>query len=395
MAHSLSTASVLEDAPAVEEEESGLDYFYDEPGTLPGTLDLDPTDPPPELILIYYNQASATRILLNHPEDCLPYLADTKSVCWLDVQGLGNTDTWQRMSHVFQFHPVALEDVVNIPQRPKVVVYENPDHIVIVAQMVMLNSEEGIHREQVSLILGNNYLITVQEEPRFDCLQPVRDRIRSNQGAVRKYGADYLAYAILDAIIDGYFPVLEAYSDRLESLEEEVLFVSKPGTLEKIYETKRELLYLRRTIWSQREALYSLVRDKTNLVSKKTRVYLQDCYDHAVNVVDMLETYRELASDLTNLHLSSISNRMNEIMKLLTIVSAIFIPLTFIAGLYGMNFDPDTSPLNMPELNWYWGYPICIGIMILTAASLIFYFWKRGWFEDFSGVKPRNLAHKN
>ncbi|NJO71378.1 MAG: magnesium/cobalt transporter CorA, partial [Oscillatoriales cyanobacterium RM1_1_9] len=300
---------------------------------------------------------------------------------WLDVQGIGQYGTtWQRMSQVFQFHPIALEDVVNLPQRPKVVVYENPDHIVIVAQMVMLTPEAETHKEQVSLILGNNYLITVQEEPRFDCLQPVRDRIRINQGALRKHGADYLAYAILDAIIDGYFPVLEDYSDRLEDLEDEVLFKSNRGTLERIYETKREILFLRRTIWSQREALYSLVRDRTHLIGKKTRVYLQDCYDHAVNLVDMLETYRELASDLTNLYLSSISNKMNEIMKFLTIVSAIFIPLTFIAGLYGMNFDPDKSPLNMPELDWYWGYPVCLAVMLITALGLIFYFWRRGWF---------------
>ncbi|MEB3282911.1 MAG: magnesium/cobalt transporter CorA [Lyngbya sp.] len=389
MSNSLSPSQTTGYAPPEEEEDSNLDYFYDEPGTLPGTLDLEPDDPAPEIVLIDYNLAKATRVKLDQPQDCVPYLT-TETVSWLDIQGLGNTETWRQMSQIFQFHPLALEDVVNVPQRPKVVYYENPDQIVIVAWMVLLKPDSmTLHREQVSLILGDNYLITVQEEPRYDCLQPVRDRIRNNQGSIRKNGTDYLAYAILDAIIDGFFPVIENYSERLEALEDEVLFRPSNHTLWKIYEIKQELLVLRRAIWSQRDAINILVRDRTRLISKRVRVYLRDCYDHTINIRDMLETNRELSSDLINIYMSTMSNKMNEIMKILTVISTIFIPLTFIAGVYGMNFNPDASPWNMPELNWYWGYPVCLAVMLAIGVSLFWFFWRRGWFEDFSDFKQK------
>jgi magnesium transporter len=390
MAHTMQpTSTPVEEEFSLEEEESHFDVFYDQPGTLPGTLDLDPDAPPPEMVLIEYNENRATRTLLSHPEECIPYIR-SDAVTWLDVQGLGNTETWRKMSEIFQFHPIALEDVVNVPQRPKVVFYENPDHIIIVTLMVLLKpGTEEIHKEQVSIILGKNYLITVQEEPQYDCLQPVRDRIRANQGIIRKQGADYLAYSIVDAIVDGYFPVLEHYSDRLEELEDEVFFQPHRDTIATIYEIKQSLLSLRRAIWSQREAIHNLSRQRTTLIGKKARVYFRDCYDHTVNIRDMLETYRELSSDLVNIYLSTMGNRMNEIMKLLTVVSSIFIPLTFIAGVYGMNFDPSASPWNMPEIDWYWGYPACLGLMALTAIVLVTYFWRKGWFEDFSGLpKP-------
>lgn len=209
MAHSLTPSPTTEYLTEEEEDDSNLDYFYDEPGTIPGELDLEPDDPQPKIVLINYDSTKSTRVLLNQPLDCIPYLT-TETVTWLDIQGLGNIETWQQMSEIFKFHPLALEDVVNVPQRPKVVYYEDPDQIVIVAWMVLLKPNSmTLHREQVSLILGENYLITVQEEPRYDCLQPVRDRIRNNQGSIRKHRSDYLAYAILDAIIDGFFPVIE------------------------------------------------------------------------------------------------------------------------------------------------------------------------------------------
>ncbi|WP_413163722.1 magnesium/cobalt transporter CorA [Capilliphycus salinus ALCB114379] len=389
MSHSLTPSPTAGYAPEDEEEDSSLDYFYDEPGTLPGTLDLEPDDPAPEIVLIDYNLAKATRVKLDQPQDFLPYLT-AQTVSWLDIQGLGNTETWRQMSQIFQFHPLALEDVVNVPQRPKVVYYENPDQIVIVAWMVLLKPDSRtLHREQVSLILGENYLITVQEEPQYDCLEAVRDRIRNNQGSIRKHGADYLAYAILDAIIDGFFPVLEHYTDRLEELEDEVLFKPSNHTLWQIYEVKQELLVLRRAIWSQRDAINILVRDRTRLISKRVRVYLRDCYDHTINIRDMLETNRELSSDLINIYMSTMGNKMNEIMKILTVISTIFIPLTFIAGVYGMNFNPEASPWNMPELNWYWGYPVCLAVMLAIGVSLFVFFWKRGWFEDFSELKQK------
>lgn len=389
MAHSLTPSPTTEYLTEEEEDDSNLDYFYDEPGTIPGELDLEPDDPQPKIVLINYDSTKSTRVLLNQPLDCIPYLT-TETVTWLDIQGLGNIETWQQMSEIFKFHPLALEDVANVPQRPKVVYYEDPDQIVIVAWMVLLKPNSmTLHREQVSLILGENYLITVQEEPRYDCLQPVRDRIRNNQGSIRKHRSDYLAYAILDAIIDGFFPVIEYYSDQLEELEDEVLFKPTSNTLRKIYDIKQQMLVLRRAIWAQREAINILIRDRTSLINKRVRVYLRDCYDHTINILEMLETYRELSADMINVYMSTISNKMNEIMKILTVISTIFIPLTFIAGVYGMNFNPEASPWNMPELNWSWGYPICLGVMFAVAISLFMFFWRRGWFEDFSGLKPK------
>jgi magnesium transporter len=235
--------------------------------------------------------------------------------------------------------------------------------------------------------LGKHYLLTVQEEPDYDCFGPVRERIRLGKGTIRQHQADYLAYSLIDAIIDGFFPVLEDYGEALEELEDEVVANPNRQSLEKIHRIKRELLSLRRAIWPQRDAINSLIRDCNHLISDEVRVYLRDCYDHAVQVIDMVETYREVASSLMDVYVSSVGNRMNEVMKFLTIVSTIFIPLTFIAGVYGMNFDTDVSPWNMPELEWYWGYPACILLMGGIATWLIFYFKRKGWFENFSGIK--------
>lgn len=194
--------------------------------------------------------------------------------------------------------------------------------------------------------------------------------------------ADYLAYALWDAIIDGYFPVLEIYSDKLEELEDEVILNPNKTTLAKIYQIKRELLTLRRAIWSQRSALSDILRDRSPLIQEKTIRYYRDCYDHAVQIIDIIETYRELTAGLTDIYLSSVSNKMNEVMKLLTVISSIFIPLTFLAGIYGMNFNPQASPWNMPELDWYWGYPVFWLVIIAIATSLIYFFWRKGWFSN-------------
>jgi magnesium transporter len=370
-----------------EDDDSYVDYFYDDQATMPGTLDLKVDAPPPTIVLIDYNESKATRVKIRKPEDCASYL-DTASVSWIDVLGLGNQDTWRGLGKVFNLHPLTQEDVVNVPQRPKVEDYEN--QLVIIAWMVMLNQDsdnDGFYKEQVSLILGKHYLLTVQEEPKYDCFGAVRDRIRTNKGIIRKQGADYLAYTLLDAIIDGFFPVLEEYGERIDELEDEVVINPTRKTLEKIYKIRRELLTLRRAIWPQRDAINALIRDGSNLISPDVRIYLRDCYDHTVQVMDMVETYRELTSGLMDVYLSSVGNKMNEIMKLLTVISSIFIPLTFIAGVYGMNFNTEKSPWNMPELNWYWGYPLCLALMLAIAGGLVFFFWRRGWFENFSSVK--------
>lgn len=361
------------------------DYFYDQPGSIPGTLSIEANAPAPVIILIDYNELEATRQQLATPEECALYL-DTASVSWVDVQGLGNENILQRIGKVFNLHPLLLEDVVNVPQRPKVEEYEN--QLVVIARMVVPKENNiGFYSEQVSFVLGKHYLLTVQEEPEHDCFEQVRTRIRNNKGILRKQKTDYLLYTLLDSIIDGFFPVLEAYGEEIEELEEEVVANPTRRTLEKIYHVRRELLTLRRAIWPQRDAINCLIRDSSDLISEPVRIYLRDCYDHAIQVLDIVETYRELTAGLMDVYLSAVGNRMNEIMKLLTVISSIFIPLTFIAGVYGMNFNTEKSPWNMPELNWYWGYPLCLASMAAIAMGLIIFFWRRGWFKNFSTIK--------
>jgi magnesium transporter len=366
---------------ADDDQPNYLDYFPDQPGTVPGTLRIEADATPPTLVLIDYCETSADRVFLAQPEDCIPYL-DSESVSWIDVQGLGDEEVLRRLGDVFHLHPIMLEDVVNVPQRPKLEDYE--DQLLLIARMVIPKQGDGFVSEQVSLILGEHYLLTVQEEPEQDCFAPVRHRIKTSKGIIRKQGPDYLAYSLIDAIIDGFFPVLEIYGERIEELENEVVLNPTPQTLEKIHQIRRELLALRRAIWPQRDAINALTRDGSALISREVQIYLRDCYDHTIQVLDMVETYRELASSLMDVYLSSVSNRMNEIMKILTVISTIFIPLTFIVGIYGMNFNPEKSPLNMPELNWYWGYPVCWAVMLLIASGLIYFFWRKGWFKNFA-----------
>jgi magnesium transporter len=359
---------------------SRLGYFYDRPGTTPGQLHISDDAPPADLVLIDYDRDRSTRITIEDPAVIYEYI-ETHTVSWIDVLGLGNLDTWETLSSVFNLHRLLVEDVVNVPQRPKVEDYK--DQLLIIAIMVVLTPDgTGFSKEQVSLVLGKNYLLTVQEEPEEDCFHGVRERIEIDRGIIRTQGADYLAYCLLDAIVDGFFPVLEYYGELIEELEDEVMIKPDRSTLAKIHKIRRELLTLRRAIWPLRDAINSLIRDGSDLVSSEVQVYFRDCYDHTIQVMDMVETYRELATGLMDVYLSVVSNKMNEVMKLLTVVSGIFIPLTFIAGVYGMNFNPDKSPLNMPELNWYWGYPFCLGLMIATASCLVFFFWKRGWFKS-------------
>jgi magnesium transporter len=365
-----------------EEEEDLFDYAYEQPGSIPGTLNIEEDADHPYIVLIDYNSDRATRIKNLTPEACAVHL-DTESVSWVDLKGLGSEDILQRLGEVFHLHPLVLEDIVNVPQRPKIEDYR--EQLVIITQMVVPKSSgEGFSLEQVSLVVGKNYVLSVQEKPKKDCFKPVRRRIHYKKGNIRSQGTDYLAYALWDAIIDGFFPVLEIYGEKIEALEDEVIFNPSNQSLAKVYQIKRELLALRRAIWPQRNALNTLIRDGSDLINPDILVYLRDCYDHSVQIIDIIETYRELASSLTDIYLSAISNKMNEVMKLLTVISSIFIPLTFIAGIYGMNFNTATSPVNMPELDWYWGYAFCLMLMIFTAGSLIYFFWRRGWFKDFS-----------
>ncbi len=365
--------------------QSLFNYSYNQVGSLPGTITIAKQAQTPKINLIDYNHHKHEYLTHLTPEECAIHL-DTESVSWVDVGGLGDKSILQKLAQVFDLNSLVLESVVNVPQRPKLEDYQ--EQLVIITQMANLKPQAtGFWLEQVSFVLGKNYLLTVQEEPERDCFEPIRDRLKRDRGIIRKQNSDYLTYALWDAIIDGYFPVLEAYGEKIELLEDEVIGQPNNHTLTKIYQIRRELLILRRGIWSQRDAINTLIRDGHPLIDERVLIYFKDCYDHTVQIIEMIETYRELASGLMDVYLSAVNNKMNEVMKLLTVISSIFIPLTFIAGIYGMNFNTDVSPWNMPELNWYWGYPFCLGIMVAIALVLIIYFWRRGWLKNTSTIQ--------
>jgi len=350
-------------------------YAYHEPGEMPGTLLIDDDSKLPNIFLIEYEPDRALGIHLNAPEDALPYL-HSPSVTWFDVNGLGSESILRRLGESFQLHPLLLEAVVNVPQRPKLEEYDENQLVFITHMVYPKVKERGFITEQVSFILGKNYLLTVQEEAEFDTFEPIRQRIHNNKGKIRQHGADYLLYALIDSILEGYFPILEEYGEYMEELQEQILANPDRGKLHEIHSIKRELLHLRRSLWPQREALNTMVRVKHPLISKTARVHLQSCYDNCVQLLDMLETYRELASNLMDIYLSSLGNRTNEVMRVLTVISTIFIPLTFIAGVYGMNFE------YMPELKWQLGYFLCWLIMASIVLSLVYFFWRKGWLNN-------------
>ena len=356
------------------EEEDYFDYSFDEPGREPGKLSIKPDARPTRILLINYNEAQAIRKVDPNPNACIPYLK-TNTVSWMDIQGLGSEQLLKQVGQIFDLHPLLLEDaVVHVPQRPKVEDYNQ--QLMIIAHMVCPKpNENGFESEQVSFVLGKNYLLTFQEEEQYDCFDLVRDRLRTNQGQVREAGADYLTYLLLDAIIDGYFPILEDYGERIEALEDAIIQKPNHQMLEEIYEVRRELLALRRLIWPLRNVINTLIRGSNDLISQEVQIYLRDCYDHVIQILDIIESYRELASSLMDVYLSATGNKMNEVMQLLTVISSVFIPLTFIAGVYGMNFK------YMPELDVRWSYFACLGLMGAIAFSLVYFFWRRGWLS--------------
>jgi magnesium transporter len=343
------------------------------PGSAPGVFAVREGAHAPRIHVIDYTLEWVRETDVTNVAELGPY-RDAPSVTWIDVQGLGDESLLRRLAELFSIHPLVLADIVNVPQRPKVEVYD-PQAFVI-TQLAQLQPPVDVQFEQVSLILGPTYVLTFQE--RYgEVFEPVRNRIRQGT-AVRRMGKDYLAYAIIDAVIDGYYPVLEELGDYLQTLEDDVVSNPSPAALRRIHEIRRELLQLRRAIWPQREAVNALMRE-SSFITEPVQIYLRDCYDHAVQLLDLIESYRDFNSDLTDLYLSSLNNRMNEVMKLLTIISTIFIPLSFVAGVYGMNFNTAASPWNMPELGWRFGYFFSLAIMALVAMGLLVYFWRRGW----------------
>jgi len=313
---------------------------------------------------------------LDSVESCRIY-KDRPGITWINVDGLHETGVIEDLGTCFGWHPLIVEDILNTGQRTKMDVFD--DHLFMSLKMLSYNGNEQIlDVEQLSIVLGNNYVITFQEK-QGDIFDSLRTRIKTSKGKVRKSGSDYLAYALADSVVDNYFTVLEKIAEEIEDLEEELMTNPVPGTLQKIHDLKKGMIYLRKSVWPLREIIGGLEREESPLVRKSTRIYLRDLYDHTIQVIDTVETFRDMISGMLDMYLSSVSNRMNEIMKVLTIFAAIFIPLTFIAGIYGMNFNTEISPLNMPELNWYMGYPFALGIMVLTGIGMIIFFKRKKW----------------
>ncbi|MBN2183862.1 MAG: magnesium/cobalt transporter CorA [Candidatus Krumholzibacteriota bacterium] len=303
-------------------------------------------------------------------KDTFPF-KETPTVTWVNINGLHELKIIEEIGNYFEMHPLTLEDIVNTGQRPK---YEDFDkYLFIVLKMVMFDeAKKAIVSEQVSLIVGSNFVISFQER-KGDVFEPIRERIRNSKGRIRKMGSDYLAYSLLDAVVDHYFFVLEKMGDVIEDLEEELVTNPKPQILQAIHNLKRDSISLRKAIWPLREVVNSLERGESKFIKKHTVIFLRDLYDHAIQAIDTIETYRDMISGILDIYMSSVSNRMNEIMKVLTIFAAIFIPLTFMAGIYGMNFE------FMPELKWKWGYFTLMGLMAIVGFGLLGHFRRKKW----------------
>ncbi|HEY9679090.1 MAG TPA: magnesium/cobalt transporter CorA [Drouetiella sp.] len=359
--------------------------------TAPGSINAQPDAPQPVITVIAYN---ANNLVEQEVKDLKEIESFIKKypVTWVNVDGFGDIEKIKAIAALFKIHNLALEDVMTFHQRAKVESYDNQYYIVA----HMLEWVEGeIRGEQLNIFLGKNFVVTFQDGP-IDCMNPVRDRLRKGVGKLRSSGPDYLAYSLLDSVIDTFFPILENYGDSLENLEEQIIEKPTRKAIAQIHKIKRELLLLRRAIWPLREAINSLLRDTPEAFAPETLIHLRDCYDHTVQILDFIETYRELSADLQDVYLSSISNRMNEIMKVLTIVSTLCVPPTLVAGIYGMNFDTKVSHWNMPELTWYYGYPFALGLMLIIVVITLAVMWSKGWLGDnpFSGedISPSDLA---
>ena len=292
-------------------------------------------------------------------------------VTWLDVSGVHDLNLVESFGKAFDIHPLIQEDIVHTGHRPKIEVHEN--FVFIVIRMLLFDIQnKDILSEQISIILGENYLLTFQERP-GDVFEPIRQRLRSGKYRISGKGVDYLLYSLLDAVVDNYFLVLEKIGQRLERIEDKLLHTPSTETLEKIYQLKKDLVFLRKVVWPLREVINSLSRNETSYIAEKIAVYFHDIYDHVVQVIETIETFRDMLSGMRDTYLSNVSNRMNEIMKVLTIISTIFIPLSFLAGIYGMNF------VNIPELKWAWGYPALWGVMLSIVVVLLWVFKRNKW----------------
>ena len=354
---------------------------YAKPGTAPATL--TPLAPgastQPILRLVEYDANHLVERIVAHVSDLPDPDSDDGRVRWIDMSGLGDVEVLKALGEKYQLHPLALEDVLHTGQRPKMEPYDQ--HLFIIAQMIYRDSDNRLCGEQVSFFLCKNILITIQEEDLHDSFNPVRDRIRSGRGFIRKLKTDYLTYALLDSIIDHCFPALEDLGESIEKLENELMDNPTQNCVRVLHEHRRALMQLRRFVWPERDVISALLHDETGLISAATKVFLRDCYDHTIQIMDLIESYRDVTAGLLEMYLSCVSLRTNEIMRVLTVISSIFIPLTFVAGLYGMNFDnaDGSMPFNMPELHHPLGYIGCLSIMAVIAIAQAIFFRRKKW----------------
>ena len=339
-------------------------------GALPGSIErgADPISEKCRLTRISYNAALAEEEVIDTVAELNEEVPEDR-VYWFRLEGATDSEMLRRLGEAFELHPLALEDVVNTHQRCKVEDYG--DHLFVVIRLPAHEADGDMITEQVSLFIGEGFVISIHEG--CNALEVVRQRIMTARGRIREHGADYLLYTILDLVIDNYFPIIEGIGNRLNVIDDQLEVGFDPGQRLAIRDVRADLLLLRRTVWPQREAIAVLLRDDCTLISEMTRTYLRDCYDHTIQLMDVIETYRELCADLRDFHLAEISLRSNEVMKTLTMIATLFMPLSFIAGFYGMNFH------YMPELGSLYAYPLTIAVMLTIASSFLFWFRRKGW----------------
>jgi len=339
--------------------------------------------PPGTLVHVGEKRAEAVRISyidydeqniegkqVSNIEQCFPFKA-TPTVTWVNIDGLHEVEVIEKLGTQFELHPLILEDILHTTQRPKFEDFEK--YLFIVLKMLSYDDvNQTVEQEQVSLVLGESFVISFQERV-GDVFEPIRDRIRNSKGRIRKMGADYLCYSLIDAVVDGYFTILEKIGEKIELMEEKLVSDPTEKTLKQIHKLKSEMISLRKSVWPLRELISGLQRSESSLISETTGIYLRDAYDHTIQVIDTVESFRDMVSGMLDIYLSSISNRMNAVMKVLTIIATIFIPLTFVAGIYGMNFE------YMPELKWRWGYAIAWLAFVVIAAIMVTYFKRKKW----------------
>jgi len=340
-------------------------------GLPPGSLIRSGEAAPTKITLITYDNNHCDEKTVSKIEDCFEVKKNVSGVSWINIDGLSDIDMLQKLGNHFEIHPLVLEDILNTDQRPKLDDHDN--YLFVILKMLYIEGpEKGVTTEQVSMVLGKHFVISFQEKE-GDVFDPIRRRLREGKGVIRSRAADYLAYALIDSIVDYYFVILEHFDQEISKLEEEVIMGAARGTAQNIHHLKREMVFLKKNVWPLRELISNLQRFPTPLISRGTQPFLKDVYDHAIHVVESIESFRDMLSGIHDIHLSEMSNRMNEVMKVLTIFASIFIPLTFIAGVYGMNFE------YMPELHWHWGYFVVLGVMASVSLGMLIYFKKRNW----------------